>query len=214
VIALAREYPSIWGRPVIRAVDARVFTLRYFRRCLDCSFCNDQCCTHGVDIDVDNAVRLLNLGEGCETYVGVARADWFDAESFADAEFPSGSYRRTRTRDGHCVFHTLNGRGCKIHAWCLERGLDYHALKPLVSTLFPLTFEMGALVPSNEILESSLVCAGSGDSLYDGARDELIWFFGQGLADELDCLRRVGSGHDGRDLKPVQAAFAPGDEQS
>jgi hypothetical protein len=190
VIALAREYPSVWRRPVIRAVDAKIFTLRYFRRCMECNFCNDQCCNHGVDIDSDNAARLLELGEDFDAYIGVPRSEWFGEQTFPDDEFPSRSHLRTQTRAGHCVFHAFNGRGCKIHAWCLENGLDYRQLKPMVSTLFPLTFENGALVPSNEVLEGSLVCASEGDSLYDGARDELIWLFGQELVTELDSLRQ------------------------
>ena len=32
-----------------------------------------------------------------------------------------------------------------IHRFCLEEGLDYHTLKPMVSILFPLTFEHGVL---------------------------------------------------------------------
>jgi hypothetical protein len=188
VVALAREYASIWGRPVLRAVDRRIFTLRYFQPCLACGFCEDQCCRHGVDVDFENMQRLLAQGDDFENYVGVARDKWFEPEIVEDDEFPGRRHGRTRTKDGYCVFHEKGGRGCKIHAWTLEKGLDHHSLKPVVSVLFPLTFEKCVLMPSNEVLDGSLVCVGDGKTLYEGARDELAWYFGAGLTVELDAL--------------------------
>jgi hypothetical protein len=189
IVRLARDYPSVWSRPVISAIDTRIFRLRYFQRCLACGFCKDQCCRHGVDIDTENAERLLALGDDFRSYVGVPASEWFSVQAIDDEEFPSGVHVRTRTREGYCVFHDSGGRGCKIHAWCLRNGVDYHGLKPMVSALFPLTFETAVLMPSNEVLEGTLVCAGEGSSLYDGVRDELIWFFGHELARELDTLQ-------------------------
>ena len=187
-VALAKAYPSIWERPVIEAVDPRVFSLTYFRRCMACGFCADQCCTHGVDIDLDNARRLLAIGAAFETFVGVPKERWFTSDPVADPEFPSGSHLRTRVNGSHCVFHDGGGRGCKIHAWCLRENLDHRALKPLVSLLFPLTFEHGVLEPSTEILDGTLVCGGAGDTLYAGAREELSYFFGSQLVGELDQI--------------------------
>ena len=155
-----------------------------------CGFCGDQCCEHGVDVDRDNAVRLTGLGDAFETFVGTPKEEWFEDGATADAEFPSRSYIRSRVVGTHCVFHDSTTRGCKIHAWSLRQGLDHRTLKPMVSLLFPVTFEAGVLVPSTEVLDRSLVCAGSGDSLYDGARDELRYFFGEALVDELDLVRR------------------------
>jgi hypothetical protein len=189
IATLTREYPSVWSRPVIRGVDIRVFRLRYFRRCLSCTYCGDQCCDHGVDVDVENAERLSALGSDFESFVGAPQSEWFDLETIADEEFPSRRYRRTRTRNGKCTFHAEAGRGCKIHAWCLEKGIDYHPLKPMVSVLFPLTFEQGLLMPSNEVIDRTLVCTGEGDTLYNGVRDELAWYFGDSLVEELDRLQ-------------------------
>jgi hypothetical protein len=59
----------------------------------------------------------------------------------------------------------------------------------MVSILFPLTFEHGALVPSPEAVDGSLICSGDGPSLYDGVRDELAHFFGEQLIAALDTLR-------------------------
>src|ERR1700682_5339383 len=115
IVRLARNYPSVWSRPVIGAIDTLIFRLRYFRRCLSCGFCEDQCCRHGVDIDLDNAERLLALGYEFQRYVGVPATEWFSTDALEDEEFPSGAHIRTRTREEYCVFHDNAGRGCKIH---------------------------------------------------------------------------------------------------
>ncbi len=65
--------------------------------------------------------------------------------SIQDHEFPGGAHVRTSVRDGACIFRNAPARGCAIHAYCLEQGLDYHLLKPMVSVLFPVTFEQGVL---------------------------------------------------------------------
>ena len=186
MIALSRAYACRLGAPVLGRVDPAIFRHRYFAACLDCGFCADQCCSYGVDIDADNIAALTSLGPAFEAFVGVAAADWFTPERIADGEFPSGFSARTRSRDGKCVFANRAGRGCRIHAWCLDHGLDYHRFKPLVSTLFPVTFEAGALVPSAEAVDASLICAGRGPTLYQGARTELAYYFGTDFVAELD----------------------------
>ena len=187
-IALGRDYPSIFGAPIIRAVDTDIFALRYFTHCMSCSFCNDQCCNHGVDIDAANMERLRSLGPAFEEFVNVPPAEWFAPGITEDGEFPSGRHGRTRVAGGKCVFAERRGRGCHIHAYCLANGLDYHLYKPMVSILFPLTFEHGVLVASTEATDGSLICSGEGPSLYQGARGELAHFFGEELVTALDAL--------------------------
>jgi len=188
VVALGRDYPSIFAAPVIRAVDSDIFALRYFTHCMECGFCNDQCCNYGVDIDLANMERLRGLGSAFEAFAGAPQAEWFAPEIVEDREFPSGRHGRNRAVDGKCVFAARQGRGCKIHAYCLEQSLDYHLYKPMVSILFPLTFERGVLVPSPEAVDGSLICSGDGPSLYDGVRGELAHFFGEELVAALDTL--------------------------
>ncbi len=190
VLALGRVYPSIFSAPVIRAVDTRVFALRYFTHCMTCGFCNDQCCDYGVDIDLANMERLCTIGPKFEAFAGAPRAEWFATKIVEDREFPSGAHGRTRAVDGKCIFADRKVRGCNIHAYCLEHGLDYHLYKPMVSILFPLTFEQGVLVPSPEAVDSSLICSGDGPSLYDGVRGELAYFFGSDLVAALDELSK------------------------
>jgi hypothetical protein len=190
MIALTREYPSTFGAPVIDAVDERIFSLRYFAKCMACGFCGDQCCSYGVDVDCANMERLRSLGLAFEAFAGVAHSEWFTSDIIRDPEFPSGAHARTRNVDGKCVFADRIGRGCRIHAYCAQNGLDYHLYKPLVSTLFPLTFEYGALVPSPETLDGTLACNGEGETLYGGVRDELAYYFGQTFVAELDTLAK------------------------
>jgi hypothetical protein len=189
VIPLGREFPSIFGAPVIRAADDRIFSLRYFTHCMACGFCNDQCCNYGVDIDRANMDGLRSLGPSFEAFAGLPQDAWFTGDLVEDREFPSGMHGRTRSVDGKCIFADRTGRGCRIHAYCLEQGLDYHLYKPMVSILFPLTFECGVLEPSSEAVDGSLVCSGDGPSLYDGVRSEVAYYFGDGLIAALDRLR-------------------------
>ena len=63
VLRLSRDYTCVQGAPVIHSVDTDIFALRYFARCMACGFCNDQCCSYGVDIDLGNVMRLSVLGD-------------------------------------------------------------------------------------------------------------------------------------------------------
>ena len=189
ILVLDSEYPCVLGGPVLRAVDPVIFSLRYFTHCMACGFCHDACCAHGVDIDLGNAARLRALPRDFHDRVGAPASAWFTGEVIPDAEFPGGAHVRTAIRDGACIFRNGAGRGCTIHAYCLEQGLDYHSLKPMVSALFPVTFEEGVLTASGEAADGSLICGGEGPSLYDGARDELRYYFGAGLIAELEELK-------------------------
>ena len=88
MISLSREYLSVFGQPVIRAVDPAIFGYRYFTHCMACGFCKDQCCSYGVDIDVENVARIEALGADFEAHVGVPRSKWFTRQRWADPEFP------------------------------------------------------------------------------------------------------------------------------
>ena len=57
----------------------------------------------------------------------VARREW---NWTTIREFPGGRQTRTSVEDGACVFRSRTGRGCMLHSFALDRGLDYHELKP------------------------------------------------------------------------------------
>ncbi len=186
---LSRSHASTHGAPVVSSVDDAIFVRRYFTSCLACHFCNDACCRHGVDVDEPNVARILARADAIERAIRVPRGAWFEAGFTEDREHPGGRFTRTRLGDdGFCVFHVRGGRGCALHAHAIEAGFDYHEIKPMVSALFPVTFDDGLLHPSNEIEDGTLACAGTGPTLYRGARDELRHYFGEALVVELDQI--------------------------
>jgi hypothetical protein len=191
--ALSRSYASRWGAPVVDRVDTSIFRHAYFVDCMSCSYCHDSCCQYGVDVDVENVARLEAHADEIARFTGVPRERWFTDEWTVDGEFPGGSQTRTRVEDGACVFRNRAGRGCTIHSFALARGIDYHELKPMVSVLFPVTFDGGLLHPSNEISDRSLQCYSDGPTIYRGVRGEIAWYFGGDLVAELDRLE----GRDG-----------------
>lgn len=186
--ALSRSYACRWGVPVVDRVDTAIFARRYFMHCMQCSYCFDSCCQYGVDVDAPNVERLRARAPELERFTGVPRDRWFTEEWTDDAEVPGGRHTRTRVEDGACVFRSRTARGCMIHSYAVDAGLDYHELKPMVSVLFPVTFDGGLLHPSNEIADRSLQCIDDGPSLYRGVRDEIAWYFGAALVAELDGL--------------------------
>src|SRR5512134_990920 len=79
-----------------RAVEAGVFTRRYFTHCLDCTFCHDWCCQFGVDVDLLHHRRIVEHAAGIEALTGVPRDQWFDPDPDPDPEMPGGGSRRAR----------------------------------------------------------------------------------------------------------------------
>ena len=173
---------------MLTMVDPTIFTRRYFTHCLACTFCHDHCCTHGVDVDLDTVRRIEARADDLERYLGIDRSEWFTGEVEVDHEFPGGGAWRTRVSNGRCVFHNHGGRGCRLHTFCLEHGLDHHELKSIVDCLFPLTFGNGVLCPAEEVEDGTLVCLAEGPTLYRGARSEIEYYFGDGLIEALDRL--------------------------
>jgi Fe-S-cluster containining protein len=190
-VPLSRTYVARFGAPVVTHVDPLIFLRKFFAFCMDCDFCHDACCNFGCDTSLAT-VELLQIehGDALEQYTGTSRADWFEPEVYADGDFPGGRFRSTRVASGTCIFKNKNRRGCSIHSYCLENGLDYHDIKPVLCWLFPLTVETGALCPQNVVLEKSLVCVDRGITLYQSQRGEVGNLFGAELVAELDELER------------------------
>ena len=180
---MARE-----GAPVVRAVDDAIFTRHYFGHCMRCAFCADACCTHGVDVSVVERDRILARSGELAPLVSLPPERWFVEGLVDDPDFPGGAATRTAVVDGACVFLRRDRRGCLIHGALLANGEDYHTLKPMVSTLFPVTFGDGALLCSEELFDGTLACAGDGPTAYEMARSELAYYFGAELVTELDAL--------------------------
>lgn len=190
IVPLPRPLASRYGTPVLTAVDATIFTRRYFTHCLRCGFCHDWCCASGVDMDLVHHAQVLEHAAELETFIGIPRQRWFQRRTQADEEFPGGGAVRTRTRRGACVFLNRGGRGCQLHAYADSRGIDYHDLKSIVDCLFPLTFSAGLLCAADEVEDGSLVCLDQGPTLYRGVRGEVAYYFGDGCVAALDDIER------------------------
>lgn len=188
IVPLPRAFPSRYGVPLVHAVDPAIFRLHYFTYCLQCTFCHDWCCQYGVDVDRYHVDRILAHADGLEVYTGIPRTRWFTGEVESEPDSPGGETWRTVVENGACVFLNRRGRGCLLHAYCLEHGIDHHELKSLVDGLFPLTWEAGVLCPAVEAGEHELVCLDQGPTLYRGMRDEIAYYFGSELVAVLDEL--------------------------
>ncbi|MGL6076914.1 MAG: YkgJ family cysteine cluster protein [Fimbriiglobus sp.] len=201
---LSREYPCVFGAPVLSQVDPRLFQLTYFGHCMDCTFCHDACCQYGADTEMPRVAALEKYQAELEAYLNMPRSEWFreDPEDFGileEPEYPGGLYTRTQVmemkagRSQHnewgCVFLDQDGRGCRIHRFALERGIDVHTIKPMVCLLFPASFSQGVLTPAYEFdIEDELICEGPGPTIYEMARPDILWYFGPELVAELDAM--------------------------
>lgn len=188
IIKLHKEYPCGFGKPAIDKIDSNIFIYRYFGKCFECNYCKDECCNHGVDIDITNVERLLKIKDELEKFVQIPANEWFISNYIPDSEFPGGKYTRTNTKNGKCVFIDTKNRGCLIHKYCIIQNIDFHELKPIVSCLFPLTFDNGLLHPMDEIEEQNFVCMEGIMNLYRGVRNDLKYYFGEELIELLDNL--------------------------
>jgi Fe-S-cluster containining protein len=219
-LPLSRSYTCRFGAPVLDHLDPAIFRLTYFAECMSCTFCHDACCQYGADIEMPRVAALERYQAELEQYVGAGRESWFrddpeDVGILVEAEYPGGAYTRTQFQhlppgripdtDFACVFLDVapGGRGCLIHRFALERGIDVHEIKPLVCLLFPLSFDSGKLKPAYEFEVDDLICQGPGPSLYQAAREDVRWYFGSELVAELDRLERHYAAQAGRPL-PLQ----------
>lgn len=187
-IPLSRTYVARQGSPQITHLAPRIFTLTYFQPCMSCTFCNDHCCSYGVAVDLPNQATIREHASGIRPYTTGAEEQWFLTDVTEDGDFPGGRAIDTQVVGRGCAFLRPNGRGCGIHAYCLDKGFDYHDIKPVYCSLFPLTVDQGYLVPSIEVDEKSLLCVDHGTTVYRGSRDELLYYFGDALVAELDRL--------------------------
>jgi len=187
IIPLQRSYRCRYEVPVIAAVDTAMFTRTYFGACMECTFCDDACCHHGADVAALEQARLEARAEELESYVGAQRADWFTGEHEVEPDWPGGHATRTQLRDGRCIFLNRRGRGCLLHKYALEKQFDFHELKPMVCTLFPLSWFEQTLTVADEVEENDIICLTPGPTCYRSARTDLEYYFGAELVTELDA---------------------------
>jgi Fe-S-cluster containining protein len=188
ILTLSRTYVARKGAPAVDRVDTRIFHERFFSACMDCSFCFDSCCQYGATVEAPMVEAIRQRADELEPYVGVPCEQWFEDGFQPDADYPDGRHTRTRVVDGSCVFLNRTGRGCLLHRFALERGLQVQSIKPMACNMFPVHCEEGVLIPPYEVQDGTLVCRGAGPTLYRSARNDLLYYFGPELVAELDTL--------------------------
>lgn len=189
IVALRKTYVCRYGAPTVHEVETNIFVHTWHGSCLECTFCHDLCCQYGATIEIERVRRLEVWADHLEPYVGSRRQHWFRPDyDEEDAEYPGGRRWRTSVVNGICVFANRQGRGCLLHRFALERQLDVHDLKPMPCLLFPIYWSEGRLHPNEEVTDGSLVCLGPGKSVYRSSREEVRYYFGSELVEELDEL--------------------------
>lgn len=186
VIPLSREFSS--RNLAISFVHRDIFLKKYFARCLECNFCHDWCCSFGADIDIQNVEKIQQRKEEILPFVRPPEGEWFEPEYTYYEEYAGNQYTRINPLGPRCAFISKDQRGCGLHRYAISQGMDYHEIKPLACILFPLSFEEGLLFLAPELEDGSLVCSGSGDSVYRAMRDELKYYFGNDFVEELDTI--------------------------
>jgi Fe-S-cluster containining protein len=188
IIPLRKEYLS--GNMAISFVHRDIFLKKYFAHCLQCNFCQDWCCSFGADIDIHNVEKIRQRKEEILPFVRPPEAEWFEDKYTYYEEYVGNQYTRIKTQGPRCVFISKDQRGCGLHRFAIRKGMDYHEIKPLVCILFPLSFSEGILSLAAEMDDNSLVCSGAGYSAYQSMRNELEYYFGSGLVEELDGIEK------------------------
>lgn len=148
----------------------------------------DVCCQYGVDVDLGERDAILARRDEIAALMheSAAAAPWFDDEEYSDPDFPSGGYVRTETHGRGCIFLAHEQRGCAIHRAALEYGWDYRDVKPHVCRLFPLSYEVDAIVLSDDYGAYSCMHDENAPSVYRAGREALGDIFGQDLVHALD----------------------------
>ncbi len=184
----------ISSAPVLHHVDSDIFTLKFFGRCMGCTFCHDSCCQYGCDVNIGERDAILAKADALQPYISFDQSKWFDSTVHEDAEYPTGKHVRANQVEGACVFLNRTSRGCGIHRYAIENKVDYHDLKPMVCWLFPVCWDKGVMRPNTDV-KDDLACFGDGMTLFEAARDEIGKVFGMALVAELDSIaQQVDSG--------------------
>jgi len=191
------DFPSIEiDHPRFKRVEIDMFTRRVAEDCMthDCTMVAthtlkyDACCQSGCDVDVGER-DAINAKAG--DIAPLLRAEvkglpWFDTDEVVDADYPSGRVVRTKTWNDGCIFLAHDRRGCAIHRASIEKGWDFHGIKPNICRLFPLSYMTDTIVVADEYPDYS--CAhGGGITLYRFARTDLGAIFGDALVVAMDA---------------------------
>lgn len=185
--------------PRFRRVETAIFTKRLVADCMthQCAMVDqhaeklDACCQYGCDVDLGERAAILAKADDIRPLLRaeVKDAPWFETEVERDADYPSGGCVRTTLFENRCTFLAHDRRGCAIHRASIERGWNFHGIKPAICRLFPLSYEQDLLMIAEEYPEYS--CAHvDGPTLYRITRDAFAELFGEELVIALDAVEQ------------------------
>jgi Fe-S-cluster containining protein len=187
--------------PRFKMVDPTIFTKTLVADCMS-HRCRerapdrerlDACCQYGADIDLGERDRVLEHSAELQRILrpAAAAAPWFTTEVEVDPDFPSGRHVRTARHGDGCVFLDHDGRGCAIHRASIEGGWDFRGTKPHVCRLFPLTYDVAAIMLSDDYPDYSCAFDPDAPTVYRVQRDTLADVFGPELVAALDAAEQA-----------------------
>jgi hypothetical protein len=194
LIKLSKSYPSRYGLPVVDGIDTDIFSTRYpSAGCMGMD-CNDICCSGGAIMDIVAFNKLKEFRE-YEEFKNIA---WESISFEKEQYYPGGLGCYTPIVDGMCVFKNRASRGCGIHSFCFEKGIEVRELKFFACCIFPV--EVNRVQDKSHILTVGYElrhegfdfdCKFTGDStVYECARDDICYYFGKELIDVIDGLKK------------------------
>ena len=190
LVLLDKKYYHLYNEMAISQIDTRIFTIKYNGFCMSCNLCTDNCCKYGTKVDNISFKNIMKNAKLLESVMKIPQKDWFANEFIADEHYPGSKYVRTNLNEQSCVFFNKKKENCYIHELCFNLQIDYHELKPVVCCLFPLEFSHETLKPAIEFEDDDVRCIGGTLSLYDGVKDEVAYYFGTELVEELNSLSK------------------------
>lgn len=125
------------------------------RGCYGCK-CNDACCRYGADIDKISYDLIIKHKALVENIIKEKVENCFEKEPDTDPEFLGGSARRSIVKNGFCVFHLKEGKGCSLYKLVSKDKIPKRII-PSICRLYPLTWENGRLYFENDV-ESTCNC--------------------------------------------------------
>ena len=120
------------------------------RGCYGCN-CDDSCCKYGADFDKEAYDLVIQNKKIIEPLVECQVEKCFESKFSNDKEFlGENSIRSLKGKNGFCVFHNKNRKGCILYKLVNTKGINKRII-PSICRLFPLSWENSTLIVYNEL---------------------------------------------------------------
>jgi Protein of unknown function (DUF3109) len=147
--------------------------------------CNSKCCARGAYVDLAERDRVLAHAELIKPHMDETQSrderDWFETETLADPDYPSGRCVGTAVRNDKCAL--LDARGyCSLQVAAGAAGMHKWALKPLYCALFPIEVQAGVVRLDGRHFGVHACCSAQAPfdvSAFEACREELVHLLGE-----------------------------------